>query len=279
MDALQTTLPQEITESITPLRAPEKMPEKEDLLPLDAPERVAVFKSSGKTYRHVFRRFTAADWERFYAGVVVEFRKEKGGMAQVVDLESPSLTVWSSRIARVEGYTTRDGRRPEELPAWPECVPQHHRLAAMGLIMNITHSEAGDESLLEAEGVSVRIDAMWNEGEAGAMKQYRGLVHHFAMPKAEHRRRVLKAKNRSFVVGGSRNGTTLIPSGHPVLVRLYDELIESVEGYSAGGRALAGRDQIAREMDAFHKAAVVARLFQTSSGIDEENAPEEQPRE
>jgi hypothetical protein len=274
MDALQSAT-YALGEGNFGVAAESKMEEKPELLPLDVPERIAVFKSNGKTYRHIFRRFTATDWEKFYAGVVVEFKKEKGGMAQVIDLESPSLTVYTRAILRVEGYQTRDGRKPEELPAWPECVPQHHRLAAMGLIMNITHSEAGDESMLEAEGISVSIDAMWNEGEPGAMKQYRGLVHHFAMPTAEHRRRVLKAKNRAFVVGGSRNGTTVIPSGHPVLVKLYDELVESVEGYSINGRALSGKDQAVREMDAFHKAAVVARLFQTSSGIDEENTEEE----
>jgi hypothetical protein len=249
--------------------------EKPELLPLDVAERIAVFKSGGKSYRHIFRRFTASDWEKFYAGVVVEFKKEKGGMAQVIDLESPSLTVYTRAILRVEGYQTRDGRAPETLPTWPECVPQHHRLAAMGLVMNVTHSEAADDSMLEAEGVTVQIEAMWNEGEPGAMKQYRGLIHHFGMPSAEQRRRVLKAKNRAFVVGGSRNGATVIPSGHPVLVKLYDELIESVEGYSVDGRALTGKDQVVREMDAFHKAAVVARLFQTSFGIDEENTEAE----
>jgi hypothetical protein len=108
------------------------------------------------------------------------------------------------------------------------------------------------------------------------MKQYRGLVHHFALPTAEHRRRVLKSKNRSFVAGGSRNGTTMVPSGHPVLVKLYDELIERVEGYSISGRELNGRDEIAREMDAYHKSATVARLFQPSTAIDdEENAEKE----
>ncbi len=272
MDALQVALPREITDSFAALPGPQKIEEKPELLPLDAPERVAVFKSGGKSYRHIFRRFTAADWEKFYAGMVVEFKKEKGGMAQVIDLESPSLTVYSRAILRVEGYQTRDGRAPQDLPTWPECVPQHHRLAAMGLIMNLTHTEPADESMLEAEGASVFVDAMWNEGEGGGMKIYYKLVHRFAMPSAEHRRRVLKAKNRAFVVGGSRNGTTVIPSGHPVLVKLFDELIESVEGYSVGGRALAGREGIAREMDAFHKAAVVARLFQTSRGIDEEDA-------
>lgn len=284
MDALQTALPQEINESFAAFTAPQKIEQKPELLPLDSPERTVVFRSGGKTYRHIFRRFTAADWENFFAHVVAEFKRENGGFMQVVDMDYASLVLYGRAIQRVEGYQTRDGREPEKLPTWPECVPQHHRLAAMGLIMNVTHSEAKDDSMLEAEGVPVTIDAMWNEETHGslslvaanaAMKQYRGLIHHFASPSAEHRRRLLKAKNRAFVAGGSRNGTTIIPSGHGVLVKLYDELIERVEGYSISGRELNGKDEIVREMDAFHKSAVVARLFQTSSGIDEENAENE----
>jgi hypothetical protein len=271
MDALQAALPQEEHRTeFSPASA--KAYQKPELLPLDAAERTVVFRSGGKPYRHIFRRFTSADWENFFAHVVAEFKREKGGFMQVVDMDYASLVLYARAIVRVEGYQTRDGRAPETLPTWPECVPQHHRLAAMGLIMNVTHAEAADDSMLEAEGVAVTIDAMWNEAEPGGMKQYRGLVHRFASPTAEHRRRLLKAKNRAFVAGGSRNGTTVIPSGHGVLVKLYDELIERVEGYSISGREVVDKNEVVREMDAFHKSAVVARLFQSSTGIDEEGA-------
>jgi hypothetical protein len=294
MDTMQVALPQEEHRTeFSPASA--NAYQKPELLPLDAAERTIVFRSGGKPFRHIFRRITAADWENFFAHVVAEFKREKGGFMQVVDMDYASLVLYARAIVRVEGYQTRDGRAPETLPTWPECVPQHHRLAAMGLIMNVTHAEAADDSMLEAEGVAVTIDAMWNEetprplpawnegapgphlsaGASPAMKQYRGLVHRFASPTAEHRRRLLKAKNRAFVAGGSRNGTTVIPSGHGVLVKLYDELIECVDGYAVGGREIASHDEIIREMDAFHKSAVVARLFQSSTGIDEDGAESE----
>ena len=276
MDALQTALTSESNEAFAGLPpATLKIVEKTELLPLDSPTRTAVFQSNGKTYRHIFRRFTAADWENFFAHVVAEFKREKGGVMRVVDMENASLVTYARAIQRVEGYRTRDGREPEKLPGWPECIPQHHRLAVMKLVLDVTHSDEADDSMLEMEGVSVTIDALWNEGDVGKMKQYRGLVHHFASPTAEHRRRVLRAKNRAFVAGGSRNGTTVIPSGHGVLVKMYDELIERAEGYSVGGRELNSKDEVVREMDSFHKSAVVARLFQTSTGIEEENAEQE----
>jgi hypothetical protein len=248
---------------------------KDELLPLDSPERIAVFQYKGKARRHIFHRFTAADWENFHAHVIAEFKQEKGGFTRVVDTDYASLVLYGRAIQRVEGYTTSDGREPEKLPDWPECVPQHHRLEAMKLIMDVTFSGAADDSILQAEGVSVTINAKWNEAETGDMKQYFDLVHHFAYPTAVQHRRLLKAKSRAFVAGGSRNGITVIPSGHSVLVELYGELIERVEGYSIGGRAIADKNEVVREMDAFHKSAVVAQLFQPSAGLDEENAEKE----
>ncbi len=250
--------------------APPAVSEKDELLPLDAAERVAVFQYKGKPRRHIFRRFTAADWETTFAHVVAEFKQEKKGYTRIVDMDFASLVLYARAIQQVEGYTTSDGREPEKLPDWPECIPQYHRLQAMKLIMDVTFSDDGDDSILQAEGASVTIDAKWNEAEPGDMKQYFARVHHFATPSAEHRRRLFRAKSRATVVGGSRSGTTMIPSGHPVLVKLYDDLIERVEGYSANGRALTGKEQIVREMDAFHKAAVVAQLFKASTGLDDE---------
>lgn len=249
--------------------------QKDELLPLDSPERIAVFRYRGQARRHIFRRFTSADWDSCFAHVIAEFKREKKGFTQIVDMDYASLVLYSKTIQRVEGYTTSDGREPQNLPDWPECVPQHHRLLAMRIIMDVMFASEADDSILQAEGPSVMIDAKWNEAEPGDMKQYFGRVHHFSYPTARHHSRLLRAKSRAHVAGGSRDGTTVIPSGHGVLVSLYDDLIRRVEGYSILGRELNGREEIVREMDAFHKSAVVAQLFKTSLGLDEENAEKE----
>lgn len=270
MDASQVALPQQ--ENKIPLPAASQNGE---LLPLDAAERVAVFQYKGKPRRHIFRRLSAADWENCFSHLVAEIKQEKKGCMRTVDMNFASLVLYARAIQRVEGYTTSDGREPEELPEWPECIPQHHRLEAMKLIMDVTFSEETDESVLQAEGASVTIDAKWNEAETGDMKQYFRLVHHFAYPAAKHHSRLLRAKSRAHIVGGSRDGTTIIPSGHGVLVSLYDDLIRRVSGYSISGRELNSKEEIIREMDAFHKASVVAQLFKTSAGLDAENAEAE----
>ena len=270
MDDSQVALPQQENQIASPAAS-----QKDELLPLDAAERIAVFQYRGKPRRHIFRRFTTADWENCFAHVVAEFKAEKQGYTRTVDMDYASLVLYARAIQRVEGYTTSDGREPEKLPDWPECIPQRHRLEAMKLVMDVTFSGEADESMLQAEGASVMIDAKWNEAETGDMKQYFGRVHHFAYPTAKHHSRLLRAKSRARVVGGSRDGTTIIPSGHGVLVSLYDDLIRRVSGYSISGRELNSREEIIREMDAFHKASVVAQLFKTSAGLDAENAEKE----
>ncbi len=266
-------------EDVNSVSNPQEVPRQEsspELLPLDARERVIVFRSGGRICRHIFRRITASDWETFFAHIVAEFREEKNGFMQVVDTDFAKLVVYNRAILRVEGYDTPDGSEPNKLPDWPECIPQEHRLPAVEFLMKLNQSEVQNRFSLETGSKRVRIDAMWSEAEElGSMKEYQGLVHKFATPKAGHRQKFLKAKNRSFVAGGSRNSTTIIPSAYPSLVRLYDELIEGVEGYSVSGRPLDGRDEIAREMDGFHKSVAVSRLFQTTGGIDSDGATSE----
>jgi|GEM_PF-891205 hypothetical protein len=234
---------------------------KEELLPLDAPERVAVIQSRGKIYRHIFRKITPQDWEGFFTRIVAEFQQEKSGYSHVIDTDIASLHLYAKTVRRVEGYATRDGRDPTQIPSWPECIPQDHRLRASAVLTDVKLDMEAEESMLEVDTIPVAVSALWNEAEAGAMKQYRGLIHRFRIPSEEQRRRYLKAKSRAFVAGGSRRGVTVIPSSHPVLVRLYDELIESAEGYGVRGAPLLSREQIAQEMDAFHKVAAVGRLF------------------
>jgi hypothetical protein len=276
MDAMASFPVSQFHEGIESTPGPVPVTEGTDLLPLDVAERLVVFRSGGKSYRHIFNRLRPADWEKFFGHIVAEFKQEKGGFSQVVDADYASLVFYAKAIKRVEGYLTRDGSAPENLPTWPECVPQHHRLAAVDLLMRVSRGEAGDDSMLEAEGVTVTLDALWNESAPGEMKQYKGLVHKFSSPTAEQRRRSLRAKNRAFIAGGSRSGITMLPSSHLVLVKLYDDLILSVEGYGVAGRPLDSREQIAREMDSLHKAHAVGQLFPTSLKTD---APEEKGAE
>lgn len=267
-----------MNEAVSALAAQEMpLPEKREeetaaMLPLDAPERVVCYRLGGKQYRHVFQRITADNVESFFANVGMEVKQEKKGITRLMDFDSAHLALYRKAVLRVEGFATKDGRAPHELKTWPECVPVNHRILAAEHLPGAYGAE-GDQ-LLEAEGVSVMLNAKWNQSVPGEMNVYTGLVHRFASPTAEHYRKIVRARNRTFVAGGSRTGTTILPSSYGVVVALYDELIESVDGYSVGGRALSGKPQIAREMDGFHKNVAISMLFPTAIEPDEAGTEE-----
>jgi hypothetical protein len=236
------------------------MEDQSRLLPLDAPERAASFRSRGHVYRHVFRRLMQKDWDGFFAHIEAEIEQQGRDMIQMVNTDIASLWLYGAAIQRVEGYLVDDGRKIEDLPNWQERIPQNHRMIAIELVTRVSAAEPDEQVSLRADGEVVTLEGLWDTGSEG-MTKYSGLKHFFDTPTAEHRRKLLRARSRSVIVGGSRKGTTRLASAQPMLAKLYDELIHSVEGYSAGGTALSGREAIVREMDGMHKVTAVGELF------------------
>jgi hypothetical protein len=252
------------------------MAEETQLLPLDI-ERVVAFRAGDKIYRHIFRRITAKDWDGFFAKIEAEIEQSDGKTTRTVCTESASLWLYSQCVVRAEGYRVSDGRKLEELLEWRERVPVKHRMKAAEVLVQVLVAK-GDDDLIEAEGERVTLDAVWTEAppvpplsdrksgciypDAG-MAKFTALGHRFATPTADQRRRFLRARSRTTVIGGSRTGRTLMASTQTLLAKLYDELIVSVEGYSVSGRALGGREEIAHEMDAFHKVIAAREIFET----------------
>ena len=122
--------------------------------------------------------------------------------------------------------------------------------------------------MLTGDGRTVVLDALWNEGEPGHMKVFKGLVHKFSRPTTMHFSKLSRANSRRFITSRNRATVTRLPSPHITTIELYDELIQSVEGYGVDGRALLTRDEIIREMDSFHKSAAVMKLFPSDIDIE-----------
>ncbi len=227
------------------------------LFPLDAPEFAVRFTNGAKIFRHVFRRIIAADWEAYYAAIIVEPADEGSGKAVSIDQDGASFVFYQRAILRVEGYQTRDGRAPETLPTWPDCVPQEHRLFAIGLLVQNMCSIAKDTFGIGADGQSVSFVVVRDEGESPTVgKQFFGVTHHFSMPTAEHHRRFLHAKSK-------------FPATQRQFVSLYDELAVCADGYSVGGAPIAP-EQLRREMCSPHKLFAVAALFLSFDDCDPE---------
>lgn len=259
MDALHTS---EIVGALQEQSA--ALSTERELLPLDVAERVVAYPFRGEIYRHFFRRLTAEDAACYFSNSPAEVKQEKTGVKTTAEHDTAAAALYRRAALRAEGkgFMARDGRRAHELPTWPECLlvrHANHCVTAASFLLSAYGVPADD--FIEAEGACVTLHAIWNEAGPGEMRIYKDLVHKFAAPKAEHRRRLMRARSETLIVGGSRAGATIIRSCWGVISALYDELIVGVEGYALGGAPLAGREAIAREMDPFHKNAAINELF------------------
>jgi hypothetical protein len=94
---------------------------------------------------------------------------------------------------------------------------------------------------------------------------YPRLAHVFRPPTVEAERAYRRLLAETLIVRGGRpeasGPRTLLPARLPALVRLYDELILRVEGYSIHFQAPVSREQVIEHMDAWHKRVAVQTLF------------------
>lgn len=230
---------------------PEQGSNLENLLPLDRPELEVQVVTGQIVLLHVFRRITQADWEVFFGcGAETDGDDEAEGM------DVKALTLYRRAILRVEGYGTESGRSPETLPDWPECIPREDRLAAIYLLHKVFWRFVPISFTIEKNSVSFEI--MSSDGNPGAMSRYFSVAHHFRPPTGKHRERFLLARGYGPGAMHGDAGESAIPG----LVSLYDELIEGISGYSVSGCELCSREEIAREMDAYHKLIAVGVLFE-----------------
>jgi hypothetical protein len=241
----------------------------EQLLPLDLQERAVVFGKGKHKTTHIFRRIREKDCEGFNSRVEIELELKDGKTGRIIDSQGACVWLYEAAILRVEGYVCGDGRPLCELANWRERIPHDHAIRAANLLTSVSFERPEFGCVISSEGDLVVLEALWTAAESvTGMQKYSGLNHYFASPSSDQRRRFTRAQGRALTVGDRRFGRTIIPTSQPLLTALYDELIQRVDGYSAGGRPLEGRDEVIREMDPFHKVAAARGLFQ--AGIDED---------
>ena len=234
-----------------------------------APEEILVplkVTHAGRTYRvsHCLRPPAPADWYAYEAALepaVEELPPDAAGGEPSYRLalraSDAALELWGRLIGRVEGYALPPGEE------WRELIPLAHKEASVRALTLVapTRPEAATGSNgffpLAAEEGRVTLEA------AAGGAAYPQLVHRFRAPSVEAERRYRRLLADNFIVRGSRAPRTLLPPRLPTLVRLYDQLILGVEGYSIKGQPPASRDQLLEHMDAWHKRVAVEALFGT----------------
>ena len=225
-------------------------------------EREIVLLDRGRQYRLVCRRITELDWTRYFQGISITSEQDGRERINMIDVNSPRLALAEAVLIDAKGYTVSDGRGITDLPAWQRRIPLAHRLRLGEVLADVRPSSADEELVIAAEGEVIKLDAAFTAGADGNMVRLCGLGHSFCTPTDAQFRRYSRESSRSRVVGGSRSGKTIYQGAQLLLADLYNELVISVDGYTAYGAPLETYDVICREMDMLHKVIAVQELFQ-----------------
>jgi hypothetical protein len=238
-------------------------------LDLAAP-RTIVLQASKSQFVLRCRRITPEDWEKYFASIVVTSEQQGKTRINVIDIDSPKISLAEAVLESVEGYKVLGGGSIADLPNWQTRIPLAHRKQLGEVLADARPEPQDDELLIHPEAEVVMLSATWSAvttsetGDVGtfAMQKFSGLKHVLKTPTQAQHLRYTREASRARIVGGSRNGKTVYPGANALLAALYDELIIEVEGYSVNGKELADRAAIIREMDMLHKVMAAQEVFQ-----------------
>ena len=239
------------------------------LLELAPAELIVPLKVShdGRSYRlqHRLRPPAPADWFAYEAALEMAVEEMPSGADDEpcyrlhVRTSDAARLLWDRLSLSVDGY---DGSASTE--DWRVLIPLAHKEAAVSSLTLVAPSSLLDSTnddstdnffpLLAEERVVV-LEA------ARAGRAYPRLIHRFRPPSVENERTYRRLLSETLLVRGSRTPRTLLPARLPGLVRLYDQLILGVEGYSIRNQPLASSVETIQTMDAWHKRVAVQALF------------------
>jgi hypothetical protein len=226
------------------------------LLMLDEP-RVIALRDGKHIFTFYFRRISASDWDTYFNGIYSSSRNEGGAQVNTNDVNTAGIELVEFTLVKVQGYS-KELNKPEDF--W-KILPRHS-IPVSWLLRDVSTSHEVSDDPPDAELVETRIDALWSQlGPGAETTAFKGLIHRFSPPTAAHKKKVMRSGAMSKIVGGSRKGITIYSTRHRLMVEIYDELIQSVDGYGVAGKPLESREQIRREMDSYHKVEAVLNLF------------------
>jgi hypothetical protein len=229
------------------------------LLMLDQP-RVLTLREGTRDYTFYFRRILQADWEKYFSGLYRSSRNDGVAQTDTTDFVTPGIELLESTLTKVEGY-----KRELTTPADFKKIMPRHSVPVAGMLSSVYISQVEDDQPLDCDIVEARIDAMWSKTTSDpANTTYKGLVHRFLPPTIQQKQRYMRAGSVSRVGGTRKGATTVYSMRNRLLMDMYDQLVQSVDGYSVDGKPLEGIEQIRREMDGYHKAEAMAQLFFTN---------------
>jgi hypothetical protein len=228
--------------------------------------RIIAMQFGARTYTWTFRRILRADWEKFFRSFDTETTTILGEQTETFEIESGMMDLARSCVTSVAGYAM------PETGDFRAMLPLGH-LRAFGVALRDVSASAADDDapIALSELAEISLDCTWSEN-----RLWRGLLHRFRPPTLQQQRKFNRACGTYRILGNERGNRTLYPARQALMMNYYDELIESVEGYSEGGAEIGSRrDVIIREMDCAHKVAAVQALLNAGGAgrpVDPEKA-------
>ncbi len=229
------------------------------LIDFTQPRKVAIIDSAERIYTFQIARISQPVWLKYFSKIDSRTRRRDDKSEPIVDMTAAREYLLDTVLLSAEGYEIREGNITG-IPNWKQKLPPSHRSMLFSVLVAAEACDSDETPPFGFETVCMR--ALWSANDEGKMVRVSPLIHRFETPTFEQERRYRRDHARSVIIGGSRQGgDTVYPGAQPTSIALYDEMIDSVEGYALNGEPLQGREMIAREMDAFHKCLAVELLF------------------
>lgn len=224
--------------------------------------RSVLVHDRGRQYLLQVKPIPKEAWLRYFDAVVSTSEYRDGKQVDSFDNTTARRELAESVLIHAEGY--KSDKPLTEIPGWQALLPPSH-LAAVGNVLTSATLSSGESEALTLGRETILIDAIWGADAEGRMLKHVGLKHVLRTPTADQHRRYSRDSSRSVIVGGSRSGSTRWLGAQRTLAELYDELVESVDGYTIERRPPANAEEIARHMDTFHKVAAALALFSSAT--------------
>ena len=218
------------------------------LFPLQVDEVTGAIqvKEAGRLHTgllHTFKTPRAEDWLEFDRMTRLVLESDEGTMKTDSLVAEATEWLWLECIKGVSGY----GKLPED---WRELIPLKHKEAALNAISQVEHGQ--DQQKVEGYTLGVEQEMIELEAARSGVV-YKGLLHSLRKPNSAQQKEFSRVTGQTTYVRGQRKGTkALINSNFGFLLKLYDALIVSVEGYEPNEP---------RVMDATHKQIAVQLLM------------------
>lgn len=214
---------------------------------------------------HVFRLPTLQDWEGYFRGVsTLGTSRGRDTIEYSGAIQERNVELWEALIQRVEGYHMH-GKNVMELDNWKELIPLPHKTETVSGFINAWRKEEDIEEVevldLGSDNIDVGIVVLTNDDKNEVVQTE--LMFHFMSPDMSDYKHMSKLTSRMRMTRTKeRNVSSIsIPTDIKPYVKMFDKLIQKVEGYVYEGEDLMKQPNWKDLVDASHKRTAVDELF------------------